>query len=506
MKNLKLKFQKIYLPLLLVQLGLIVVYSAFHWLILGLNLKDSLLTLILPFILSGIIVWFYVYKRLKILKINEKALDFYAFLSWLILAIPLILSQTFLENKTADISEVRSVAEIDLNKTTKLYSIQNAFADKENYRMWTERSLIGKHQQEILIKCYYICPLIDSLHPLNPTKSDVWIGVSFSKAFSNRVFEKEKAQNMAINNFIRSTPELFKNHHFQTNYLKNIIRDDDFNSYFFSLENRFPGIKKKDVLILKELSTTTESKASDNLTWFFRTFFGGHVIWLIILTFCRVDLRKLAKFNKKQKEPFSWENFLQNYRWIKNLWATSILIVLNLFVFIFMYLTDINFNNSEELMAWGAASDGRVKEGEWWRLITSIFLHGGLIHLIYNLIILSFLGYLTESILGSKKFLIFYLLCGLSASLISLIFKSNYIEVGASGAIFGLCGIYLGLTLIRYIDRNFLAVIISIFFLLNILFSFKSGISMSAHLGGFISGIILSILYFPIEKHIISKR
>lgn len=504
MKNLEIKFQKIYLPLLLVQLGLILIYSAFHWLILGFNLKDSFLNLILPFIISGLIVWFYFSKRFKLLKMKEKTLDFYSFFSWVILAIPVILSQIYLENKTADISKVRTVSEIDLKKTTELYSIQNAYADKENYRMWVERSLMGRHQDKILIKCYYICPLIDSLQQRD-SKSNIWIGVSFSKSFSNAVFENEKEQNRAITNFISSTPDLYKNHHFQTNYLKNLIRDNDFSSYYISLKKQYPEQKKNEILILEELSDTAESKAADNLKWFFRTFIGGNLIWLIILIFYRIDKRELAKFNKKQKEPFSWEKFIQNYSWIKGLWVTSTLILLNLLVFLLMYFGDVNFNNSPELLVWGAASDKAMMNGEWWRLITSIFVHGGFIHLIYNLIILVFIGSMVEAILGSKRFLIFYFLCGLFASLISFIFKSNYIEVGASGAIFGLCGIYLGLALIRYVERNFLVVIILIFVLLNILFSFKNGISMSAHLGGLISGFILSILYFPLEKYIISK-
>src|SRR5690606_8690655 len=102
--------------------------------------------------------------------------------------------------------------------------------------------------------------------------------------------------------------------------------------------------------------------------------------------------------------------------------------LLNLLVFLLMYFGDVNFNNSPELLVWGAASDKAMMNGEWWRLITSIFVHGGFIHLIYNLIILVFIGSMVEAILGSKRFLIFYFLCGLFASLISFIFKSNYIE------------------------------------------------------------------------------
>jgi len=508
MKSILLKFQKIYFPLLLSQLILIVAYSTFHGLVLSLHLKNSLLEFFLPIIIAGLISWFVCRPRFRLLKFNEKTTDFFTLFSWPILAIPLMISQIYIENKTAIITEIKTVSNINLNKTTELYSIQNAFADKENYRMWSERKVSGRNQEKLIITSYFICPLIDSINHLtsNFKNNQVWIGQSFSKAFSNRVFENQEKQNNDINNFIISTQKLYKEHQFQTIYLRNLITDDDFNSYFFILKSRRPEIKKQDVLILKEEKTTVKNKSVDNITWFFRTFIGGNLIWLVFIAFAGIDKKELTKFNKKQNEPFFGKKNVQNLVWLQTFWGTSILISTNLFVYIIMYFSDLNFNNSNELLRWGAANDRLIMNGEWWRLATSIFVHGGLIHLIYNMVILAFMGCLIESILGAKKYLILYLSCGISASLVTLFFKSNFVEVGASGAIFGLCGIYYGLTLIHYIERNFFIGLISIFVLLNILFSFKSGVSMSAHLGGLISGFIIAIIYFPFEKYLISKR
>src|SRR5690606_34515930 len=100
----------------------------------------------------------------------------------------------------------------------------------------------------------------------------------------------------------------------------------------------------------------------------------------------------------------TWKSIVQNYIWIKDFWGTSVLISINLIVYIVMYFTDINFNDSSELLKWGAANDRLIMNGEWWRLITSVFVHGGFIHLIYNMVILAFMGCLIESILGAKKF------------------------------------------------------------------------------------------------------
>jgi len=270
------------------------------------------------------------------------------------LAIPLIISQIYIENKNANLTEVKNVSDINLNKTTELYSIQYAFADKENYRMWTERSFKGKYQQEIVITSYFICPLVDSSnYPVSRMKNNlVWIGVSFSEDFSNRVFENEEKQNKAIGNFIRSTPELYKNHRFQTNYLRNLIRNDDFNSYFYPLKRQFPKMNKNDVLILKEINTAVEDRASDNVKWFFRAFMGGNLIWLIFIGFAAMNKNELTKFNKKQKEPFSWKYFTQDIVWVKAFRGTLVLVSINLIVYIILYFSDINFNNSYELLKW----------------------------------------------------------------------------------------------------------------------------------------------------------
>nr|WP_054752968.1 rhomboid family intramembrane serine protease [Piscibacillus salipiscarius] len=83
-----------------------------------------------------------------------------------------------------------------------------------------------------------------------------------------------------------------------------------------------------------------------------------------------------------------------------------------------------------------------IAQGEYWRIITSMFLHIGLIHLLMNMIALYYLGEVTEKIYGTKRFLVIYFIAGIFGSIASFA-TNDSVSAGASGAIFGLFGALL---------------------------------------------------------------
>ena len=89
---------------------------------------------------------------------------------------------------------------------------------------------------------------------------------------------------------------------------------------------------------------------------------------------------------------------------------------------------------------WGANFGPLTVGGQWWRLLTCVFLHGGLLHIAFNMWCLWDLGRLAESVYGHWTFAIVYLICGLSASIGSVLWNPAVLSVGASGAIFGIAG------------------------------------------------------------------
>ncbi len=103
----------------------------------------------------------------------------------------------------------------------------------------------------------------------------------------------------------------------------------------------------------------------------------------------------------------------------------------------------------EVLLRLGAQDAGRIWQGEWWRLVTSIFLHAGPVHLLFNGFSLYALGRILEPALGTRRFLVLFFVSGLTASLATLVFVTDVLSVGASGAVFGLAGLLLADELTR---------------------------------------------------------
>ncbi len=91
----------------------------------------------------------------------------------------------------------------------------------------------------------------------------------------------------------------------------------------------------------------------------------------------------------------------------------------------------------------GAQDAESVWQGEWWRLLTSIFLHAGPVHLLANGLSLYALGQALEPPLGARRFLLLFFVSGVTASLATLVFVTDRLSVGASGAVFGLAGLLL---------------------------------------------------------------
>lgn len=146
-----------------------------------------------------------------------------------------------------------------------------------------------------------------------------------------------------------------------------------------------------------------------------------------------------------------------------------------------------------------------VAEGEWYRLLTSGFLHAGVIHIGFNMLLLYFLGRLLEPALGTPRFLALYFASLLAGSLGALILEPNSLGIGASGAIFGLAGGIFVIARGRGMDA--LAGEVGFLILINLVISFVSPrISIGAHLGGLVGGIICALAIVAGERGMLGRH
>jgi rhomboid protease GluP len=187
--------------------------------------------------------------------------------------------------------------------------------------------------------------------------------------------------------------------------------------------------------------------------------------------------------------------------------VVPILIGLNVAIFMLMALSGVPLLNPVgrqptgwQLFDWGANYGPATLNGQWWRLLSSTFIHGGIIHLVFNMQCLWQLGKLTERLYGNWTFLLLYILSGLGASAASLLWNPVTLSVGSSGAVFGVAGglvafLYLGkLPLSRTTIQGILSSTL-IFVGYSLLYGATSpGIDNAAHIGGLVVGVSVGAL------------
>lgn len=185
--------------------------------------------------------------------------------------------------------------------------------------------------------------------------------------------------------------------------------------------------------------------------------------------------------------------------------VVTVLLVLN----VLMYAATVVLSGSldptlEALRFLGAKENAAIDQGEWWRLLTPMVLHGSVLHLLFNSWALYALGSGAEAAFGARRFLAIYLVAGLAGSMASYLFNPDALSVGASGAIFGLLG---ALAARIYAARNVLGRDatkmqfgqIGSMIAINLFFGFIPGsnIDNSAHIGGLLVGALVGFVLAP---------
>ena len=195
--------------------------------------------------------------------------------------------------------------------------------------------------------------------------------------------------------------------------------------------------------------------------------------------------KKNEKRNKIAEKIFSYKQPIVTY----------IIMAICIILFILMELSG-GSTNSQTLLKYGANLDVLVKNGEYYRLFTCIFLHIGIMHLLCNMYSLYIIGREVENLFGKIKYIIIFILSGIFGSIMSLAFTHNTISAGASGAIFGLLGalLYFGMHYRTYLGEAIKRSIIPIIVVNLIIGFFAEGIDLAAHIGGLVGGVLVAMM------------
>jgi rhomboid protease GluP len=213
---------------------------------------------------------------------------------------------------------------------------------------------------------------------------------------------------------------------------------------------------------------------------------------------CRTEFARATLKARSRRPPLSF--------WLHS--PTAIMIALNVLVFVAMAISLRSASPSaDKLIRWGANFGPLTLGGQWWRLLSSAFLHANILHLALNMWAFLNLGILAEMLFGRRSYVLLYLFCALGGSIASVWWHTAVVGVGASGAIFGLAGALLPAMAFHHNQRlraamrgNLTSIALFVFY--NIVIGQAvSHIDNAAHLGGLVTGAILGgLLVYPARR------
>ncbi|KAI8540351.1 hypothetical protein RHMOL_Rhmol09G0256200 [Rhododendron molle] len=196
----------------------------------------------------------------------------------------------------------------------------------------------------------------------------------------------------------------------------------------------------------------------------------------------------LESRGEKKRENSSYVVEDRDTQWTS--WLIPMFVVANIAVFVVVILEKMGALEWEKV----------VHEHQSWRLISCIWLHAGIIHLVVNMLSLVFIGIRLEQQFGFVRIGIIYLLSGFGGSVLSTLFIRNSISVGASGALFGLLGAMLSELITNwsiYSNKAAALVTLVVIVVLNLGLGILPGVDNFAHIGGFLTGFLLGFVLLP---------
>jgi rhomboid protease GluP len=322
---------------------------------------------------------------------------------------------------------------------------------------------------------------------------------------SNSTSDSDK--NFAYDAFIRKSLQSF-NAEDARNYqfLETLGHNSDRKRFDKTLQMEASNLPS--LIILIPHREPFEKRTGDRLAWLVGSIVCSPLLWLVLVFIRPIEKTQVERAHEIHKHgtlhPHGW---LKSFTSSKGDYGLPVLLFTNIAVFLAMALAGLGVMSfdSDDLLAWGANYRPAIHGLGVFRLITSQFVHGGLIHLINNLYGLLFAGLFLMPVVTRWHLIVCYLLCGLGGSIASVSVHPATISIGASGAIFGLFGILLTLLLLRDArleqTRKYILLNAGIFVVFNLVIGAASpGIDNAAHLGGLLTGALLATGLFLFHR------
>ena len=356
---------------------------------------------------------------------------------------PALVAQGYVKTATGDVTHVADADRIATSPRTKFYVADNICMHLDKPTSHGFATITGKGNNFLKFDFYVLAPICSTTAESSAPRQ-VWLGFKYHYSMSNSASDAEK--NSAYDLFVRQSLQAFNAEDPQRyKYLETLGLNSDRKRYEKTLQ--IADYRVAAPFILIPHLEPFEQRTGDRFVWLLAAFTIGSLVWLIMVMIPTLDRTRIASAAKPidPARPPAGSFVRDLFIPTPKQYGLPILIDTNIVVFLVMALSGLGVMafDRDDLLVWGANFRPAIHGIGVFRLITSQFVHGGLIHLANNLYGLLFAGMFLTPVAVNGRLIACYLLCGIGGSVASVLVHPATVSVGASGAIFGLFGILL---------------------------------------------------------------
>jgi len=479
-------------------LGLLILYSTADWILVErtgwLALDRDVTHFWLPAVFALALVFLFVSPHTALLEEGRRgtAKSLYWMIALAIVGAPTVIAQFYLHAATGTLVPIHSAAQAADHPGQAYFRANSICLDRAHIAVQPVIVAAGRNNEYLDVDVYIAVPLCEG--------GNVYIGLDYRDHIDNRLSSNEKEA--LYRAFLKECDKkLATENPARYTYLERVGPSTVLRSYekAFKQEN-FGG----SPIVLAPHSEDFDKRAGDLPGWLEGVLASGILLWLGMSLFAPFDPRKVARTRQGKSSALSIRDLVHI---AIDGWGPALLFAANILVYVAMVLAGLGAISFQidDLIAWGGNYAPALHGLGWLRLISSQFVHGGLMHILGNMYGLFFASIFLLPVSSNARFLFAYLVCGVGASIASVIYRPTTVSVGASGAIFGLFGVVLAYLLLgdkRLIEvRKMILLNVGIYLGYNLLIGMATpGIDNAAHVGGLATGLVLGIVFYLMDR------
>jgi rhomboid protease GluP len=496
----------LFLPFVYIFFGFAGGYTLLYWLLFIqwpiVPLKEDLVHLWIPIAVSFVLVLLVLRPRVHLLKLdknNGKIRTLYYFVAAVGIFLPTLFLVELTDTATGTLIQLNSINKISTVPASRYYVSKSLFVNVADPGFQSTMSYSGKNNQDLNFDIYAALPMTNDSTDTLEAKAFYFLRYHERHG---RLSDSERESEWT--RFWKESMDRYEKETLQFQYFERMGNTEERDQAILAA-GKTSYYKTGTPVILKPVDAPFSARNGQKLNYAFLSLGIASIFWMIMILIPGVHEDKLKSFNQTgsgsiKKQLAVYYKYLLPEDGMQATWALA---VVNILVFTIMVFKGLGFNSfyTADLVNWGAIYKPYLLEkGQWWRLVSGMFLHGGIMHLFMNMVSLYLCGMFLEKLVGTRKYIFAYFIAGIAAGLFSAWWHTKpVVAVGASGAIFGLYGVLLALIMRKVLDRALNKVLLTLLACTAgyslLIGALSQGVDNSAHIGGLVCGFVVGLVY-----------